>query len=120
MNIAFRKDQIVSDHDERFAQIEQTWFDARDNYEDDRAKATTSGEKKGVDQNHNKAFEAYAEALDVALNKTATAVETAYQSLVDANKAVQKARAEREWFPALLNKLTAATTASRGLLAKAT
>lgn len=110
----------MSNHDQRFAQIQQTWFDARDNYEADRAKAATPEEKKKVDRNHNKAFEAYMEALDAALNKNATAVETAYQALIDANEAVVKARKDLEAFPALLNKLTAATTASRELLTEAT
>lgn len=110
----------MSDHDERFAQIEKTWFDARDNYEEDRAKAAILAEKKKVDRNHNKAFEAYTAALASALSRNATAVEVAYQELVDANKAVKEAREDLEAFPALLGKLTKATAASSDLVTKAT
>jgi hypothetical protein len=110
----------MSNHDERFAQIKKTWFDARANYEEDRAKAPTLAEKKKVDGTHNEAFEAFAAALDSALSQNAPAVETAYQDLVDANKAVKKARDDLAAFPALLGKLTKATAASSDLVAKAT
>jgi len=110
----------MSNRDERFAEIESAWFDARDNYEDDRGKAPTQVGKKAVDKNHNQCFEAYSAALDSGLSKTGAAVETVYRDLKDANKAVKKAREDLEAFPQLIAKLTGATAGARALVAAAT
>lgn len=108
----------MSNHDERFAEIEKTWFDADGNYEDDHNNASAADKAK-VTANRNAAYTAYIAAFHSVLTKHGNDVESIYKNLVSANKAIKKARADLEKIPKLLGMLAKATEKASDLVVKA-
>jgi hypothetical protein len=106
-------------HDERFAEIEKTYFDANNNYAADRAAAPNAVETAKVDNNRNAAYEAYNAALVAALSKNGTSVEQAYVQLKEANKSVKEARQSLEDIVDIIDKAGEATGKAGELVEKA-
>lgn len=110
---------MATTHDERFAQIEQTYFDANNNYASDREKAPPDAQKGMVDANRNAAYEAYNDALAKQLSESGDAVEQAYSDLRTANQSVKQARADLIDIVNLIDKLGTASAKAKNLLDKA-
>lgn len=105
----------MSDAVERLKVIEQTYFDAKFNQDMDLDAAPSAADRAAINANVLAAAETFYAAVSAILSRSEPMVENAYDAARNANKAVADARAGAEAIPALLGKLTAATSAATKL-----
>lgn len=98
--------------------IEENWFSARDNFDNDLAAADPNSARIAAVKENKKAAElAYLKALKLGF--TGAGMAAALKALQDANAAVKKSREKGEAIDKLLAKATAATGKATDLVKKA-